>query len=251
MRFPAILAALGLHRPPLFPAIYCPLGTVGGNAPLSPAANLDATAWPILVPAGGGIQVCYTTSEGLRDTYLEKGFCGLPADFQKLFPDATCPPSANTIMVVVSHLLADLGWDWDGYDSGNISRLFSHDAFSDGMWEMMGVVAVMYYVGCLLIATLLIMFVMSYVLGAMVIAVEAYLEDCIDGNGPDNGRRAEESICDTWLKSLLQPNKAPGKHVTFDLKSNTAAEDYDSDGSDDSEGDMTPASDDETDEGGG
>lgn len=83
---PDHLPILGIQAPPLLSTVFCQPVAIGGPGGL----GLSFPAWPILVPAREGIQVCYTRDEHFRDTYMEKGFCGLDASFRSQF-DHHCP----------------------------------------------------------------------------------------------------------------------------------------------------------------
>jgi hypothetical protein len=82
---PGHYAVVGIQQPPLLPAVFCQPVAIGGPG----GAGLDFPAWPILVPTKDGVQVCFTDDENFRDTYLQRGFCGLDASFRDKF-DYNC-----------------------------------------------------------------------------------------------------------------------------------------------------------------
>jgi hypothetical protein len=69
------------------PTVFCHPVAIGGPV----GVGLDFPAWPILVPGReGDVQMCYTNDEQFRDTYLQRGFCGLDTSFRAQF-DYECP----------------------------------------------------------------------------------------------------------------------------------------------------------------
>jgi hypothetical protein len=80
-------ALRGIQWPSLVPTVFCQPVAIGGPGGL----GLEFPAWPILVPGKEGVvQMCYTNDEQFRDTYLQRGFCGLDASFRAQF-DYECP----------------------------------------------------------------------------------------------------------------------------------------------------------------
>ncbi|KAK4032285.1 hypothetical protein C8A01DRAFT_41280 [Parachaetomium inaequale] len=75
-----------LQVPPVTPTTFCQPVALGGPG----GRGLEPAAWPILMPAKDGFQVCYTLDKKFRDTYLDRGFCGLDASFRDQF-DHKCP----------------------------------------------------------------------------------------------------------------------------------------------------------------
>jgi hypothetical protein len=78
-------AVVGIQEPPLLSAVFCQPIAIGGPG----GAGLNFPAWPILVPTEDGVQVCFTPDENFRNTYLQRGFCGLDASFRDKF-DYNC-----------------------------------------------------------------------------------------------------------------------------------------------------------------
>ena len=250
MRFSTLLTTAGLRSPPLWPAVSCPLVSVGGNAPLSTQAS-NATAWPLLVPAAGDEhQVCYTASEEARDAYLERGFCGLPADFTGRFAGDVCARPPNIFSIVVSRLLAYLGWDADGNGGRRIKCWFYPVDWAYKLWRKVRVAVLIVEVGCAfvtgLFATLVlnirfvgsVLSIISPALGVALGFLEEYDSD--DEDGP----AARGSTAGTWPRSILRPYKTPVRHVTFDLTPKAILEDDESDAPG---GADTPTSDEESD----
>lgn len=78
------------------PSVFCQPVSIGGPR----GSGLDFPVWPLLVPAADGFQVCYTDDEDFRDTYLERGFCGLDAAIRDQF-DHDCHRQAGYVAPTV------------------------------------------------------------------------------------------------------------------------------------------------------
>ncbi|KAL2164798.1 hypothetical protein VTH06DRAFT_94 [Thermothelomyces fergusii] len=93
------LVRFELQGPPLMSSVFCKPVSIGGPQ----GSGLDFPVWPILVPAADGFQVCYTDDEDLRDTYLQRGFCGLDAALRDQFDHDCHKRAGGYVATTVKH----------------------------------------------------------------------------------------------------------------------------------------------------
>jgi hypothetical protein len=98
---------IGLQVPSLAPTTFCQPVTLGGPG----GHGMEIAAWPILVPAAkDGFQICYTSDKNFRDTYVERGFCGLDASFRDQF-NHKCPEQLIHVAPTVREGQEDTAFD--------------------------------------------------------------------------------------------------------------------------------------------
>lgn len=130
-------AIVGIQEPPLLTAVFCQPIAIGGPG----AAQLDFPAWPILVPTSDGIQVCFTPDEEFRNTYLQRGFCGLDASFRDQFDhDYDCSVPIIHVAPTVDEEKQDGAVEGDAPSGADLEQ---QDVKQDGdkkvtVWSVLG-----------------------------------------------------------------------------------------------------------------
>ena len=158
------------------PATFSPPVTVVG-----PEEMLGAPAWPILVPGTDGVQATYFTyDKEWRDTYLEKGFCGLDAGFRSHF-DHDCPDEFEEVDQKPQSTI----WRWITTPTRILQRLFGLLLNDDLSNVIAGIITVMFYIVLLLGAAFPILYAGSFLCFFSVLLVIQLL-GFIEGNNHDD-----------------------------------------------------------------